>query len=296
MLKKKTFAIVGGDQRQAHLANLLAGKAMEDEIYAMFFDDEVKFSARIHRSEDIRLVLPQSDIIIFPLPILDAEGKLNTPLSSQHISFAACLEYILSDSTIFGGMVSDEIHTMAYSHHLEIIDYLQREEFSVLNAIPTAEGAVEIALREMPSTLFGSTCLVTGFGRIAKALVKLLCAFGANVRVVARKHSDLAWASVYGCEALALNTLGDHLKDVDVVFNTVPAVILDEEKLSRLDRECLVIDLASKPGGVDMETAQQLGLKTIWALSLPGKVAPLTAGEITLQTIFNILEERGKLL
>lgn len=152
---------------------------------------------------------------------------------------------------------------------------------------------MEIAMRETPVTLFGSTCLIVGYGRIAKVLARLLCAFGAKVRVAARRHSDLAWARIAGCEAVHMPELGDNLRDVDILFNTAPAAILGEEKLARLGRRCLIIDLASKPGGVDFEIAKTLGLKAIWALSLPGKVAPFTAGEIILSTILNILGERG---
>lgn len=293
MITDKTFAVVGGDLRQAHLAKTLAGKESEYNVYAMFFDREITLSGRIHRSSDIKLVLPQSDILIFPLPMLDADGCINTPFGDKHITLNECFDYILPGTLVLAGMVPESVRALACEQGIDIIDYYQREEFTVLNSVPTAEGAVEIALREMPTTLFGSTCLITGFGRISKVLAELLRAFGAHVRVVARRHSDLAWAKIAGCETVHITQLASCLSDVDILFNTVPAVILDEEKLSRLARRCLVIDLASKPGGVDFETAKTLGLKTIWALSLPGKVAPMTAGEITLDTIFNILGERG---
>ena len=61
-----------------------------------------------------------------------------------------------------------------------------------------------------------------------------------------------------------------------------------------LKKGSLLIDLASKPGGVDIEEAGNAGVKTIWALSLPGKVAPISSGEIIARTILNILEERGE--
>lgn len=163
------------------------------------------------------------------------------------------------------------------------------------NAVPTAEGAVEIALRELPITLMGANCVVTGYGRIAKVLIRLLTAFGAHVKVVARKYGDLAWVYTGGSEAVHISEMSGCLSDADILFNTVPTAILGEDKLKKLGRDCLVIDLASKPGGVDFETAKRLGIRTIWALSLPGKVAPITAGEITLSTILNILRERGAL-
>lgn len=293
MIYERTVAIVGGDLRQAHLANTLIEKNNEYKVYGMFLDRDVKLSPKIHKSNDIRLVLPDCEIVIFPLPLLGATGLVNTPQSDEAITFEDCLNYISPDATVLAGMVPDDIHELARSRGIEVIDYFHREEFAVLNSVPTAEGAIEIAIHEMPVTLFGSTCLIIGFGRISKVLAKLLVAFGANVRIAARKYSDLAWAKINGCDAVHISELGDHLRDVDCLFNTVPAIILGEEKLSKLGRRCLVIDLASKPGGVDFETARTLGLKTIWALSLPGKVAPFSAGEIILSTILNILRERG---
>lgn len=92
---------------------------------------------------------------------------------------------------------------------------------------------------------------------------------------------------------ILLSDLTAHAGQFDLVVNTVPATILTFDILKHLKRECLLIDLASKPGGVCFKTARDLGLKTIWALSLPGKVAPITSGEIIKNTIDNILCERG---
>lgn len=111
--------------------------------------------------------------------------------------------------------------------------------------------------------------------------------------VCARKFADLAWIRALGYEPLPIVALKDRdaMSEFEMVFNTVPAVILTEEILANLRGECLVVDLASKPGGVDFETARRLGLRTVWALSVPGKVAPITAGCIIRDTILNILEE-----
>ena len=126
-----------------------------------------------------------------------------------------------------------------------------------------------------------------------KVLAGLLRSFGAKVMVAARKWSDLAWVRVAGCQSVHLSEMAEHLPSADLIINTVPSLLFEEDKLALLKRSCLIIDLASKPGGVDLEAAKTLGLKAEWALSLPGKVAPVTAGVITLDTIFNILHERG---
>ena len=150
-------------------------------------------------------------------------------------------------------------------------------------------------MEELPTTIYGQKVLITGFGRITKVMVKALIGLGAKVYITARKYSDLAWARIYGCIDIHISEIDEYLPEFDVLFNTVPAVVLDEKRLMLLKENCLVIDLASKPGGVDFETARKLGIKTIWALSIPGKVAPVTSGEIIAGTILNILSERGEI-
>ncbi len=296
--KEKIIAVIGGDQRQTHLANILAEKNGGCEVYGMFLDKpsgNVKLSSLINVTNDLGGILPGCGVVIFPLPLFQSDGVVNTSFSDEHPSFEECLGHIDPSAAVTAGMVPKSAHDLALKRGVEIFDYYLREEFAVMNAVPTAEGAVGIAIAEMRVTLFKSTCLVLGYGRIAKALVRLLHSFGAKVRVAARKRSDLAWARVFGCEAVAMCDLEDCLGDVECVFNTVPAMILSEEKLSRLPRRCLVIDLASEPGGVDFSAANSLGLKAVRALSLPGKTAPYTAGEIILATVTNILTERGVL-
>ena len=107
----------------------------------------------------------------------------------------------------------------------------------------------------------------------------------------ARKNTDLAWIKVYGYQPIHLNELEDNLNKFDVIINTIPVIILDEKKLCRVKRECIIIDLASSPGGVDRISAEKKGIKTIWALALPGKTAPTTSAEFIKETIDNVLNE-----
>ncbi|MGI6404855.1 MAG: dipicolinate synthase subunit DpsA [Oscillospiraceae bacterium] len=293
MIQTKIFSILGGDPRQAHLANALAVREDGFRIYAMMLHEGVKLNKKIIQVDDVKMILPQSNVVILPLPLLGSDGKINAPGSTHKVTLEECLTYIHPDTVVLAGKVPAVAREQAAQQGVEIIDYLDREEFAVLNAVPTAEGAVEIALREMPIALFGATCLITGYGRIAKVLAGLLRSFGAKVMVAARKWSDLAWVRVAGCQSVHLSEMAEHLPSADLIINTVPSLLFEEDKLALLKRSCLIIDLASKPGGVDLEAAKTLGLKAEWALSLPGKVAPVTAGVITLDTIFNILHERG---
>ena len=78
---------------------------------------------------------------------------------------------------------------------------------------------------------------------------------------------------------------------MDIVFNTVPHKIISADVLENISNNSVIIDLASKPGGVDFDAAQKLRKKVIWALSIPGKTSPQTAGKVISDTIINILSE-----
>ena len=115
--------------------------------------------------------------------------------------------------------------------------------------------------------------------RLGKLLAKTLKAFECRIDVAARKEEDFAWIDAYGYKKVTYSSLDDKLSEYDVIFNTVPVLLLDEPMLEKINKDCLIIDLASKPGGIDFDKAKDLGIKTNWALGLPGKVAPKTAAK-----------------
>ncbi|MDE5563848.1 MAG: hypothetical protein K2I93_01725, partial [Oscillospiraceae bacterium] len=151
---------------------------------------------------------------------------------------------------------------------------------------------VQIMLEEMPRTIFGSKVLILGFGRIGSRMAVLLHALGAEVTVAARDVADRARAEMAGCDSTSFQALETIVDSFDVICNTVPAKVLTAAVLKAMQQETLVLDLASKPGGVDWDAAQTLGRRVVWALSLPGKTSPVTAGEIIAKTVTHILEER----
>ena len=168
---------------------------------------------------------------------------------------------------------------------------MKREELSVLNTVSTAEGAIEIAISNTNKILHGSKVLILGFGRIGKVLARKMAGLSVKVTCAARKDEDLAWIKAYGHNATNINTLGENLSDYDIIMNTVPHLILTKERMEYVSEECLLIDLASNPGGIDKKAAKDRNLKLIWALALPGKVAPVTTAEFIKDTIYNILKE-----
>lgn len=289
------IAVLGGDLRQAALARALWERGFLVHTFFLGEGDTVpELPAGVRPEQDLAR-LPLMDVVVLPLPVSTDGLHLNAPFSAQPVLLADCLERVGVGAAVLGGMVSPAVQELARDKGVRVLDYFAREELAVLNAVPTAEGALELAMQELPITLWQSRCLVTGYGRIARILCRCLHALGAQVTVAARSHPDLAWAQAEGMQALPLGELSPVLGQQQVVFNTVPARLFGERELEQLAPGCLLLDLASRPGGVDLEAASRLGVRTIWALSLPGKVAPVTAGNILSQVVITMLTEKGVL-
>ena len=275
------ISVIGGDLRQLTLAKLL-----EKDGYTVKIAGFDKGPGNSHITPDD---IWESDILIFPIPASHDGVYVNAPYSEKPIPINA--EKLSCSKLILGGNIVGKTAEVFDAAKVKYIDYLKREELMIRNAIPSAEGALELAFAETPITIHSSNCLVVGYGRIGKVLSKMLKGIGANVAVSARKCSDLAWIDARGYTPIHNSELKNKISDFDVIFNTVPAMVLDKAVLRNVKPDSLIIDLGSKPGGVDFATAKDLGLKVIWSLGLPGKCAPITSGKIIKDTVINILNE-----
>lgn len=274
-MENKTILIVGGDMRQVFCAEKLA------DIHKV-------------RIIGIDTDFPENDItefdcIILPVPPLDENGNINTPCSKNIISPYDIAKYLKKDGIVFTGRNDARLKNIFPKNR--IIDYMNREDLCLKNAIPSAEGAIQIALEELPLTLNGLPVLIVGMGRIGTSLAVILKGFGSDITVAVRNSKGAAKARIVGIKSVCMNNIGT---DYRLVFNTAPELIFDHEILKKFSSDTLFIDLASRPGGFDFESAANLEKKVIWALGLPGKTAPVTAGQIIAETVINILSEGGE--
>lgn len=290
MKRELHFWTLGGDLRQAKLAELLLEDGHTVQTLGL---ERLQEGGRLTRRESLEGI-GAADCVILPLPAMEEDGMLHAPLSDRRLPLGTVLDALRPEQVICAGQVTPELAAQANGRGLILRDYLAREELAVANAVPTVEGALQIAMEELPITLYGARALVIGFGRLGKLLAHRLTGLGARVTVSARTYEDLAWIEAYGYQAERTDELEGWLCGYDLVINTVPARVLTGPLLADLIQGCLVIDLASRPGGVDFEAAARLGVKAIWALSLPGKVAPVSSGRILRDTIYHILQELGE--
>lgn len=277
------FAVIGGDQRQSYLYKLLGEQGFPVTACGV--------PGIECEDEEMKAVVAGSDVVILPLPVTQDGRTVNAPFAKTPIYLSDVFNSSVTDQLFLGGKVNKKLQASLRDRSITLIDYFQREELSILNAIPTAEGAIAIAMDETNRTIYGSRILVTGFGRLSKLLAPRLAALGADLHIAARKQADLAFIEAYGYTPHHFNTLKNIAGGFDILINTVPAMVFPAEVISKLREDAVLIDLASAPGGVDFEAAWKKGVTAVQALSLPGKVAPYSAAQIILSTIFNIIKE-----
>lgn len=242
-----TISVIGGDLRQTTVARLLRDDGFNVSLYG--FDSGVN-TYEIKQSKNIKSAA-EKDILILPLPISYDNKTVNAPFSDNTIFISDILDNMNKNSLLLGGKISDWLKGEFSAFSINWRDYLLREELAVQNAVPTSEGALNIAITETPKTISGSKCMVLGYGRIGKVLCNMLASLGASVTVSARSCADLAWIQSLGYIPLHTNDIDSAIGDCDIIFNTIPAVILDRRILSLVSKDSLIIDLSSKPGGVD---------------------------------------------
>lgn len=280
---KRTVSVLGGDPRQLCLAELFREEGHKVHTWGLAPPE----------TEPPLAEAASGEIVVLPQP-LSPDG-IHLTLGRGELRLDDLWPLVSGPGrTVLGGRVDPAAESSARTAGVELLDYFRREELQVANAVPTAEGALAAAMAATDRTLQGSRCLVIGFGRIGKLLACRLRGMAAQVAVSARRQEHLAWSRALGYAPLRTDRLKGRLRPFHLIFNTVPALILDRELLEEVRADCVIIDVASKPGGVDFAAARELGITALQELSLPGRVAPLTAAQAVRDAIGHILEERGE--
>jgi len=287
-----SFAVLGGDKRNVAIAESLFFQGYSVKLYGFdYFDRPMPMQCK--RLDE---TLSCADVVIGPVPCAQHGELLNAPFHNRPLTAAEVFGHMCAGKLFMAGMINTEIMAQAQAHNIHAIDLLTREELLIANAIPTAEGAIKIAIEETDVTLHGSPALVIGYGRIGTVLAAGLRGLGAQVCVAVDTLEAAARVKSAGHQAVFSREMSLPLRTAAVVFNTVPATVLDKCNMPHIDKSTVLIDLASPPYGINATDAKAAGLKVLYAASLPGKTAPVTAGKYILDAVMQILDENGGVL
>lgn len=276
--------ICGGDRRMLSTASLFSklGKCCMWRCTS----GDAEGAQRINTLREC----PPSPNVILPIPSFDKNGMLN---GAGHVNAEELFRQLPGNSKIFGAKVSPIIIRLAAEHGHVFYDYGEREDFNLLNAVPTAEAAILIAMEHSTKVVQSESFLITGYGRIGKALARRLADLGGQVHIAARSNAALSAAECDGHSSVSLASVLEKGFKCDVCFNTVPVQLFNEENL-KLWNCGLFMELASVPGGFTDAGKSFLSDKYVSALSLPGRFFPSTAGEIIFKTVLTIINSGGE--
>ena len=290
---KYRYLVLGGDLRNVRLAEMLADDGNKVYSFGQDRSDKVLDDGRIEKCTSLKTAIDKAQIIIGPVPFSSNEEFINAPFAHDKIMIEDLMKS--NNRKIFiSGSIKDGLKKQLDERYLEVIDIMKRDDLAILNTIATAEGTIEVAIKNTDKILQGSRVLILGFGRVGKIVANKFSRMSALVTCAARKVSDLAWIKAYGDNSLNINDMLYDLKEFDIIINTVPQTILKEKELKHIDSEALLIDLASSPGGIDGKMATNMGLNYVWALALPGRIAPSSSAKFIKDTVYTILDERSK--
>lgn len=283
MDKKDKFVIIGGDNRQLYMA---------DYLEKMNFDVSVFALPETERAccKSLRNALESARFVVLPLP-LTKDGRHVHTIVEKRISVDEIISLLNDKHVVFAGLISKTTEGKINKKSGKVYDYFKREEVTVRNTVPTFQGILKVIFDNINYTVNSSRCAVFGYGRVADITADMLKSLGADVTVCARKISDISRARIKGHKGCFIKDFADTAGEFDIIINTVPSPVISKDILEKVRRDCLIVDVASAPYGVDFAAADRLGINAILCPSLPGKAAPVTAGRIIADGILNIIEE-----
>lgn len=278
------FLLVGGDERQLYLAKMLIADGHTVRCFALDNAPIPEGARHTDRVED-------ADCVVLPLPSEGKSGILNAPYSGKTHTIKELTASLAPNSLVCGGKLSPALRALAQKNNLRLHDYMTMPQFVVGNAAVTAEGAVSLLANNTDSTIFDSNVLVVGYGRIGRLLAHKLRGMDAKTFVMSKNSESRALAEGMGLYAVSPSDTAVY-SAFDAVINTAPAQVIPS--LEGFKKSCLLLELASAPGGFDSAEVERSGLKCIKAAGLPGRYAPKSAARLVYEAVRSILMEEAK--
>ncbi len=265
-MAKFDIALIGGDRRTACMAPIFMKKGYRVACYGTL---KVTNENRVH---SLREALENAAIIVGGIPF-EKDGCLYTQQDVPEISLAELQRCLRKHQKIFGGVIPESFRRLCEEREIDCYDFMKEEHLAIYNAIATAEGAILEALSHKDTQLHRSPVLVLGYGKCGKVLADKLKGLSACVTVASSDAKELALASSLGFTTLPLSQLQQKICCFEYLFNTIPACMLTGHCLENMNKDSMIIDIASNRIGVDYERAKALKLQALYCPGLPGKYA-----------------------
>jgi dipicolinate synthase subunit A len=267
------IAIVGGDEREREIARLAAATGAKVAIFGFPVPDAGIPDAE--QADTPQQALAGADFILFPIPGMSEDGALFA--AERIVPDKDMLAVAKPGAHIIMGLPNDNLVQTAKELGLGLHEYETDKELMMLRMPAIVEQAIKLIVENTDVTIHDARIVVVGQGNIGVLLAQRLIALGGHVCVAARNPIQRAQAYAYGAASVSTDQLAGAVSDCDICVSSVPARIVTPDVIDRLPKTALLMDMSAPPGGVDLDYAKSLGIKTVWGRGL-GKRAPVTVG------------------
>ncbi|QNK54812.1 MULTISPECIES: dipicolinate synthase subunit DpsA [Paenibacillus] len=288
MLTGVQVLMLGGDARQLEVIRKLS--ELDASVTVCGFDGlHSSLDGAVH-AEFEEALFENVDALLLPAVGTEDNGLIHAVFSDREIVLGeAHLAKLPAHCTVYTGMAKPYLKQLCGQYGLKLVELFDRDDVAIYNSIPTAEGALMMAIQNTDITIHGSRSMVLGFGRTGFTMARALHGLGAKVKVGVRRSEHFARAAEMGFEPFYTGALLHNAGNIDLLFNTIPTMIVTAQIIANLPSRAVIIDLASKPGGTDFRFAEKRGIKAMLAPGLPGIVAPKTAGRIIADCLTQLI-------
>ena len=239
------IAVIGGDKRIAYMIPFFMEKGYRVIGYKVYRNKNMEIKADGY-ADSLKQAVESASIIVGGIPI-EKKGIVNLRELSRHIR---------KHHRVFGGVIPEAFRQECSERSIECYDFMKDESIAIFNAVATAEGAILEAMLHKQTNIHHSRTLVLGYGRCGKVLCDKLKGLSARVTVCGNSAPELALAEALGIEVMPLKDLGEKIGEFEYIYNTIPAVVLEEGTLEKVSGDALIIDIASGRGGLDHKRAE----------------------------------------
>ncbi|MCC3371819.1 dipicolinate synthase subunit DpsA [Cohnella sp. REN36] len=293
MLTGVQIVLAGGDARQLEVIRRLT--ELDAAVTLMGFDRlDTPFSGVV-KGEWTPEALSSAHALLLPAVGTEDDGAISAIFTDQELKFTEAHAAALPKTCkIYTGMAKPYLRQLCDRLGIGLVELFERDDVAIYNSIPTAEGALMMAIQNTDITIHGSVCMVLGMGRTGLTMARVLQGLGAKVLAGVRREESFARSYEMGFEPFYIADIARLAGNIDLIFNTIPNMIVTAQVIAQLPLRAVIIDLASKPGGTDFRFAEKRGIKALLAPGLPGIVAPKTAGRIIANSVSQMILEDHK--
>lgn len=281
------YAVIGGDRRQVYLAKELARGARCVCCYGLCAE-----IASVPRAASLPELCGAAPCLIAPVPLCKNGDFLNQSALEEPLPIEQFLQNLKSGQSFFAGCVPESFQSAAEKKGVRVFDLMEDPQLSYFNTLATAEGAVCEAIKRSPVNLHQSACAVLGYGKCGRTLSRYLKGMFCRVSVVTDPEEERTEAALFADRVFTLEEFGTRAGEFDFVFNTIPALVVTGEILTKMKLSIVIVDIASAPGGVDFKAAEELGVSAVLCPGLPGRYAPLSSAK-AIRVVIEKNFERG---